>query len=321
MTHDCLLDRRTLLGGIAAAAATPLLNACAVSELTGKAAGSKPRIAITVDDFNLEDTVLLTGEARDHRIRGALRRHGIKAAGFVAGKYVGNDKGGRVLAAWSRDGHILGNHSFSHLYYGGKEPERMMADILRCEKLLVGYLGFRKLFRFPMLAEGRTAEGRDRLRLLLREHGYANGHVTIDTSDWAIDSRLKARLKADPRADVAPYRRFYLDHVWDRATYYDGLANHVFGHSLPHTLLIHHNLTSGLFLGDLLAMFRGRGWSLIDAGTAFAAPEFHRDYDSLPSGQSLIWAAAKASGRFDDQLRYPGEDEKYEAPKLDALKL
>ena len=42
---------------------------------------------------------------------------------------------------------------------------------------------------------------------------------------------------------------------------------------------------------------------------------------ALPSGQSLVWAAAKASGRYEAQLRYPGEDERYEAPKLDALGL
>ena len=30
---------------------------------------------------------------------------------------------------------------------------------------------------------------------------------------------------------------------------------------------------------------------------------------------------AKETGRFDAQLRYPGEDDTYENPKMDALKL
>jgi hypothetical protein len=38
-------------------------------------------------------------------------------------------------------------------------------------------------------------------------------------------------------------------------------------------------------------------------------------------GESLIWALAKQTGRFDHELRYPGEDDVYENPKMDALRL
>ena len=287
----------------------------------GAAAPAAPGLAVTVDDFNLADTPILTGEARDAAIRQALARHGVKAAGFVAGKYVDGERSARVLAAWSDEGHILGNHSFSHQFYSGRDPAGTLADILRCEPLLAPYAGFRKLYRYPGLAEGNTAEGRDALRAMLREHGYRIGAVTIDASDWYVDNRLTARLAADPKADLAPYRRYWLDHLWDRATYYDGLAQAVFGRSLDHTLLIHHRLATGLFLDDALTMFRARGWRLGDASTAFAAPELNRSYDTLPAGQSLVWAAAKASGRFEGRLRYPGEDGAYEKPKMDALGL
>ncbi|WP_431358005.1 hypothetical protein [Sphingomonas glacialis] len=52
----------------------------------------------------------------------------------------------------------MGNHSFSHQYFTGKNPEGLMADILRCEALLSDYPDFRKLFRFSFLAAGQTAE-------------------------------------------------------------------------------------------------------------------------------------------------------------------
>lgn len=196
-----------------------------------------------------------------------------------------------------------------------------MANILKCEPLLSGYSGYRKLFRFPYLAEGNTVEGRDEMRALLKQHGYRNAHVTIDTSDWYIDNRLKARLKASPQSSVDPYRRFYLDHIWDRATFYDGLAKSLFGHSIDHTILIHHRLTTGLFLDDMLSMFSERGWRLVDAEMAFASPVFALEPNALPAGQSLVWAAAKADGQFEKLLRFPGEDGDYEAPKMDALAL
>jgi len=311
----CRLDRRTLLAAsIAASVAGRAARAV-------PADSRAPGIAITIDDFDLSDTPLLSGEARDTAIRTVLARHAIKAAGFVAGKYGQGARSDKVLAAWSNAGHLLGNHSFSHRYFSGRDPDAFMADILRCEPLLSGYTGFRRLFRFPFLAEGKTAAGRDRMRALLKAHGYANAHVTIDTSDWYVDNRLRARLDATPRADIAPYRRFYLDHVWDRATFYDRLAQRVLGHSIDHTLLLHHRLTTGLFLGDLLAMFKARGWRLVDAETAFAAPLFAAEPDVLPAGQSLVWALAKADGRYETLLRYPGEDGAYEAPRMDAAGL
>ena len=281
----------------------------------------RSRLSVTVDDFDLLDTPLLTGIERDRRIRATLFRHRIKAAGFVAGKYVRAPVSDGVLGNWSSEGHIIGNHSFSHSYYGTDDPDAYVADILKCEALLSNYSGFRKLFRYPFLSEGRTAEARDALRQRLHAAGYRIGHVTIDTSDWAIDGRLRKRLAQDPKADLAPYRQFYLDHIWDRANFYDGLARKLFRQPIGHTLLLHHRLTTALFLDDLLQMFRGRGWRLIDAKDAFAGPIFALEPKSLPSGQSLVWAVAKERGGYDSILRYPGEDEKYEAPKMDALGL
>ncbi|WP_375244970.1 polysaccharide deacetylase family protein [Sphingomonas parapaucimobilis] len=309
-------DRRSLLAGLAALG-LPISHPASGAARRARA----PGIAITIDDFDLSNTVIMTGEERDTAIRKALHRHKVKAGGFVAGKYVDGTLSQRILSAWSNNGHLIGNHSFSHRYFNGKDPDGLMADILKCEPLLSGYSGFRKLFRFPYLAEGNTTDGRDRMRALLKLHGYANAHVTIDTSDWYIDNRLKARLKVDPRAELAPYRRFYLDHVWDRATFYDGLAQSLFGHSIDHTILLHHRLTTGLFLDDMLSMFKERGWRLIDAKTAFASPVFAMQPDVLPAGQSLIWSLAKADGRFEKLLRYPGEDGDYEAPKMDAAGL
>jgi len=281
----------------------------------------RPALAVTVDDFGLADTPLLTGAERDARIRSILARHRIKAAGFVAGKYVKGPVADEVLGAWSREGHVIGNHSFSHGYYGAGDPDAYMADILKCEALLSPYPGFRKLFRYPFLAEGKTAEARDALRQRLHAAGYSNGHVTIDTSDWAIDGRLRKRLAADPKADLAPYRKFYLQHLWERANFYDGLAQKLFGGSIEHTILLHHRLTTALFLGDALDMFRSRGWRLIDARESFANPVFRLQPKSLPSGQSLVWAVAKERGGYESILRYPGEDGAYEDPKMDALGL
>jgi hypothetical protein len=195
------------------------------------------------------------------------------------------------------------------------------AGILRTEEILRRHSGFRKFFRFPALKEGATRETRDRLRTFLAQHGYRNGAVTIDASDWYYNQRLLGRMQADSAFHVKRYRQPYLDHIWDRAQYYDGLAREVLGRGVANTLLIHYNLINALFLKDLLAMFQSKGWGVIDAEEAFMDPVFDRHPDTIPAGESLIWALAKESGKFDDRLRYPGEDDVYEKPVLDRLGL
>jgi peptidoglycan/xylan/chitin deacetylase (PgdA/CDA1 family) len=287
------------------------------------AIASAPEVAITIDDLdvNADDTPRLDLEARNAAILATLRRHRLRVALFVCGMRVDNAAGERHLDQWSRAGHLIGNHTYSHIPYSITTFERFSADTLRCEDLIKGVPGFRRLFRFPALKEGATREQRDRMRTFLRQHDYRMGYVTIDTSDWAIDARLRKRLAADPGADVAPYRAFLLEHIAQRARFYDDLVRQVLGRSVRHTVLIHHSLLNGLFLEDLLQMFATRGWRVIDADEAFRDPVFERAPDIAPAGESLVWALAKQTRRFDAILRYPGEDSRYEDARMDELGL
>jgi hypothetical protein len=72
---------------------------------------------------------------------------------------------------------------------------------------------------------------------------------------------------------------------------------------------------------DLIEMFIGKGWKPIDAEYAYKDSVYDRQPKILPAGESLIWAVAKETGRFEKELRYPGEDDVYENPRMDALKL
>jgi len=310
------MNRRQFVKAMGAGAA-----ALGLSHAAPAAAAKRPRVAITIDDFNLFDTPTLSAAARNDAILGALGRHKLQAAVFVAARYVEGADRMSLLRRWDERGHLIGNHTYSHPEYHGKSFEEFSRDVLRAEEVLKALPRYRKLFRFPYLKEGATVEQRDRMRAFLKARGYRNGHVTIDASDWYVDQRLRDRLKQDPQADTAPYRDFYLAHVRERALFYDDLARKALGRTVRHTLLIHHNVLNGLFLGDLLRMFGREGWELIDAEDAFEDPVFKAEPDIAPAGESLVWALAKQSGKFDKLLRYPGEDGAYEKARMDALGL
>ena len=282
-----------------------------------------PQFSITMDDFHWNNAVKLTAAERNQAILDTLHANSLKAALFVAGRNIDNDEGKQLLSPWDKAGHLIGNHTYSHRNYNAPATviEDYQQDILRAEALLKDFPRFRKYFRFPMLKEGDTAAKRDAMRAFFAKHGYRNGHVTIDNSDWAIDSRLAARLKKDASADVKPYRDFYMEHMWARAEYYDTLAKRVLGRPVKHTVLVHFNLLNGLFLGDLIAMFKSKGWQPVDAEEAFTDTVFSATPNVLPAGESIVWSLAKEKGTIPKSLRYPAEDGAYENARMNKLGL
>jgi peptidoglycan/xylan/chitin deacetylase (PgdA/CDA1 family) len=281
-----------------------------------------PQFAITMDDFSWRNAVHLSGEARNRAILDVLNANRIRAALFVIGGNVDSERGKNLLRSWDEAGHTIGNHTYSHRWLNSQiTAAEYEQDILRAEEILKEFKQFRRIFRYPLLKEGNTATQRDQVRAFLKQHGYRIGHVTIDNSDWIVDQRLSARLQNDPKANIRPYRDYYLEHMWDRARYYDSLGKQVLGRSVKHTILTHFNLLNALFLSDLIEMFKSRGWQLIDADAAFTDPVFRAEPKILPAGESIVWALAKASGKIPMSLRYPAEDGEYEKAKMDKLGL
>ena len=291
-----------------------------VPAIAGKPA---TQFSITMDDFNWLEAVKLAPTARNYAILETLAAHSHKAALFVIGRNIESDVGKELLDWWDRAGHMIANHTYSHRNYNARETsaQEYQQDILRAEALLKEFRRFKKYFRFPMLKEGDTVAKRDAMRSFLAKHGYRNGYVTIDNSDWAIDMRLTARLRNDPAADVKPYRDYYLEHMWTRSEYYDSLAQRVLNRPVKHTVLVHFNLLNGLFLGDLLNMYKSKGWQLVDAEEAFNDPVFAMQPKVVPAGESIVWSLAKENGTIAKSLRYPAEDGQIENERMNKLGL
>ena len=284
---------------------------------------ARPQLALTMDDPTLSLGSVLKWQEANSRILRAIAGKDVRAALFVTGMRVDEVDGGKLLAAWDQAGHLICSHSYSHLFYNNERNgyAEFSVDFLKNEKVIAPYHNRTPLFRYPFLKEGDTVEKRDRFRALLKERGYRVGHVTIDASDWYVSQRYVDRLSKEPKAAVAPYRDYLITHLLDRAAFYRQLALDVLERDIRHTLLVHFNVLNALVLPDVLNAFEGAGWQWIDASLAFEDPVFRSQPQTLPAGESLVWALAKETGRFEDRLRYPGEDDVYEKPKMDALKL
>jgi len=286
-------------------------------------AADPPRVALSFDDFHWRAIPEPYRARANASLLGVLGRRKIQAAAFVVGQYVEEPEGHRIVRQWGDAGHLIGNHTYSHHVLGADDSGlgAFQADILKNEPIVESFPGYDKFFRFPALKEGKTQSLRDGMRHFLKLHGYRNGYVTIDTSDWYYSQRLAERLVNEPAFDVNRYRAPYLAHIADRAAYYERMGRAVLGRSIPHTLLLHYNLLNVLFLEDVIAQFDKLGWRVIDFNTAVADPIYKREPNIVPAGESLVWALAKETGQLESQLRYPGEDSDYEQAALDKLGL
>jgi len=332
--YDELMDRRDFLRIVrqsaSAFAASNLLEVLpffSVSQTNAEKVRSsktnRPRVALTMDDPNVNFENRMPWQEANQRLLGALKAYKLQAALFVCGMRVDRPEAQGLVAAWDDAGHLICNHSYSHLMFTDPAVSysEFAADFLRAEPIIAPYRQRTQLFRYPFLKEGDTAEKRDGFRTLLQEHQYKVGQVTIDTSDWYVDQRIRERLEKDPKATLDPYRNYLVAHLLDRAAFYRKLSVDVLGREIPHTLLVHYSYMNALFLPDVLDAFHQAGWDWIDANRAYEDPVFQRAPQTLPAGESLVWALAKETGKFGGILRYPGEDDKYEKPKMDALGL
>jgi peptidoglycan/xylan/chitin deacetylase (PgdA/CDA1 family) len=291
----------------------------ALSTLLFASLANSQSMALTFDDGpDMADNTGLSAAERNKAILAQLADAHLKSILFVT-RMDTDKKRNELIRAWGAAGHKIGNHTATHPNFDDVSLADYEHDFERGDKAIRNMPGFTPRFRFPYLHEGDTVEKRDGFRAYLGSNHYKTGPVSVDASDWYYNQRLSARLKKHPAAHRLPYRDAYLRHLYDRAQYYDRLSHAVLGRSVAHVLLLHHNLINALFLKDVIQMFKDQGWTLVDSETAFQDPVYAMRPDILPAGQSILWALAKQKGI--PGLRYPGEDDVYEKPILDRLRL
>ncbi|MGH1362730.1 MAG: polysaccharide deacetylase family protein [Calditrichia bacterium] len=285
----------------------------------------RPIVSFTFDDGLTSGLADYPFEEWNGKILESLANANLKAIFFVTGSNKTDKRGHELLQSWSNSGHLIANHTWSHPNFSSEKhtAEEFARQLSKTDSVISQYETYSKLFRFPYLKEGKTRQKVDAIRNVLSENGYRNGYVTIDASDWYVNSRLIKRIKKAGRekTDFNAFRDFYLKHILERALYYEDLSFELTGRHIPHSLLLHHNLTSALFLDELIAHFKANGWQVIDADAAYEDNVYSKVPTTIPSGESLIWSLAKESGLYDHKLRYPAEDSRYEKATMDKLGL
>jgi peptidoglycan/xylan/chitin deacetylase (PgdA/CDA1 family) len=158
-------------------------------------------LIFTFDDFPCQES----SEACDHKdvnekILTQLRKHHIQAVVFAnAGKMVVDlDYYKEILRGWLRDGHDVGNHTFSHPSLSKTDVFTYKLDIINGEpiikKILKEFNKKLEYFRYPYLDYG-SGNVMKEIAKFLKTRGYKVMSITIDTLDWKYNSLLCNKLK------------------------------------------------------------------------------------------------------------------------------
>ncbi len=268
-----------------------LLLAC----LSASDVCAEKRIALTFDDVPRKQGAFLTQEVRQQKLISALKRARVKQAAFFInpGKLTDPndpDEAVRVMA-YAKAGHVIANHSFTHIGLSNTPLDVYLADIDMASAWIKGRKGYRPWYRFTFLDEGRADKAkRDDMRAALKARGLRNGYVTVEASDWNIEDLTLAAAAAGNMMDQTALRDLYVQIHVEAADFYDDLAVKAIGRSPVHVMLLHETDIAALYVEDLVAALRKDGWTIVTADKAYADPIASAMPD-VPSAQGTLTEA------------------------------
>lgn len=235
--------------------------------------GQVREIAITIDDLPLVASQMNTpanqqrSTERFMKIIQALTENQVPATGFVIAGAI--EKGQwAFLEQFKQAGFMIGNHTYTHHGLNQWSAQKYIADVDRADKKLAPLLTEPRYFRYPYLAEGNKTS-KPLVLDYLKAHQYIVAPVTIDSKDFQFNEQLyhvpyRAREKY-----IQVIKPRYLNYIWQQTLRAEKRAKEA---PVKQILLIHANLLNSYLLGDVIQMYKEKGYTFISLTEALKNP-------------------------------------------------
>lgn len=254
-------------------------------------------VAVTFDDLPVAGSSD-SAEARsiNDSILKSLKKNHVPAIGFVIENRVqeiGASQGREILNRWVAEGNDLGNHTFSHTSFNELTVEQFEQEIVKGEHSFAAALAkagkHPRYFRFPMNNAGGTREKHDAIANFLASRGYRLAPCTIDNEDYVFDARYRQILANKDDAAASKLRSDYLAYTATEIDYYSAVHKQIFGHEIPHVMLLHANRLNADVIDSVLRLFADRKYRFVSLGEALSDPEYATP-DTLVTEFGWMWA-------------------------------
>jgi peptidoglycan-N-acetylglucosamine deacetylase len=141
-----------------------------VAKLYGQRNDGNRDVVLTFDDGPVSKTTL--------PLLDVLAKHNIKAMFFTVGRLLATKEGAAIAKRAQAEGHVVGNHSFSHPNLRGMNKEQVQDELKRTHDLICECAGGCKYFRPPFGSSSAVVSE------VLQELQYTAVMWNVDTEDW-----------------------------------------------------------------------------------------------------------------------------------------
>jgi peptidoglycan/xylan/chitin deacetylase (PgdA/CDA1 family) len=233
-------------------------------------------IALTIDDYPMEDGLFFSAKHRTQAFIEALEKHCCKAAFFCIGNNCTGERGSDLLLQLDKSGQFLCNHSMTHGHLSSQSLDEFEKEIQQVHSILSPYKNMRTWYRYPFLDYGHriplggSYDKAFRSLQILNNLGYSEGYVTINTFDWYINQKLSEAIKQGFSVNYKALKELYIEQLKSWCDYYINFYEKMFPEKITHTLLLHANDLNALFLYEIITMLKDSGWSIVSPEQAFS---------------------------------------------------
>jgi peptidoglycan/xylan/chitin deacetylase (PgdA/CDA1 family) len=240
-----------------------------------RAADDKPdrQVAITIDDLPAASNIMpaATITQMTTKLLTTLRDQKIPVVGFVNEKKLYKfgevDERINALKMWLDYGFELGNHTYSHASLNRVGLKAWEDDVIQGESVTSLLLAEHKMkmryFRHPYLHTGRDLQTRREAEAFLVARGYRIAPITLDAWDWAYAAVYEDAKKRGDTAAQDSLAKSYLAYSDAVFAYAEHQAKQLIGYEPKQILLLHANQLEADHIGELLDLFRKRGYRFI----------------------------------------------------------
>ncbi len=258
---------------------------------------AQKQVAITFDDLPfVQEISLENSQYATQKLLTKLQKFQIPTVGFVNEKNIYKigeiDERVKLLELWLKNGHELGNHTFSHqsfskisLFEFQNETIKgeILTDILRKK-----YQQNDKYFRFPFLHSGSDSLKKYSFQVFLEQNNYKNAPVTMDADDWYFNKVYVDALRKQDSPLMKKIAESYLQHTAAYLDYYEKLSDYVVGKPIKHIFLCHANALNSDYFDQIIDIFEKKNYQFITLKEALN-DEIYQRKESVITTNGFSW--------------------------------